>query len=154
MVTDEFVLTVDEVNQRLPLVRSIVRDIMELDADLTLRRQRLRDLRQRHPSKPKADPVYEAEVQAMELDLKRDELRLNGFTDELRQIGGELTCAARGIVDFAADQDGDRIALCWKFDEPELMAWHATACGDNARLPLDLLPDDSDVFGQANLFKG
>lgn len=153
MVTDELVLTVDDVNLRLPLVRSIVRDIMQLDADLSVRRQRLRELRLRHPAKAQADPVYEAEVGAMELELQRDEVRLTGFCDELRQIGGELTNASRGIVDFPAEHDGERIALCWRYDEAELMAWHATACDASSRLPLELLPEDSGAFGHSNLLE-
>ncbi len=35
MVAEDLVLTVAEVNDRLPLVRSIVRDIVELHQDIT-----------------------------------------------------------------------------------------------------------------------
>ena len=45
MVAEETSLTVDEVNQRLPLVRSIVRDIVDLHTDLT---QRVEVRRRRH----------------------------------------------------------------------------------------------------------
>ncbi|MFM7919549.1 MAG: hypothetical protein ACKPJJ_04940, partial [Planctomycetaceae bacterium] len=42
-------LSVNDVNARLPLVRSIVRDVMGLHRDLSERRVRLRELRERYP---------------------------------------------------------------------------------------------------------
>ena len=136
MVAEETSLTVDEVNQRLPLVRSIVRDIVDLHTDLAQRKQRLTSLRERHPASPTADSVYEQEVQQMESELTRDELTIDRYSQELEQIGGELTDAASGTVDFPGDVDGERISFCWRFDEPEILYWHSDDCGDGDRLSL------------------
>jgi hypothetical protein len=136
MVAVESLLTVHEVNQRLPLVRCIVRDIVEMHSDLAQRRIRLQALRERHPALPTADSVYEQEVLQMESELTRDEQKLGEFSRELEQIGGALTNAASGTVDFPGDLDGERVSLCWRFGESEILYWHADDCGSSDRLAL------------------
>ncbi|MFN8707936.1 MAG: DUF2203 domain-containing protein [Planctomyces sp.] len=136
MVAEDF-LTVDEVNERLPLVRSIVRDVVELHSDIADRRERLASIRQRHPSSSSSSAsVYEEEVRQMEEELLRDEKRLEGYSEELLEIGGVLSDAATGTVDFPGESGGDRLWLCWRFDEPVVMYWHSGACGESERLPL------------------
>ena len=125
MVAEETVLTIESVNQRLPLVRTIVRDIMELHRDIAVRKQRLSSLRERHPASGGDDSVYEQEVQQMEAELLHDEQRLVDFAQELHQIGGTLTDAQSGTVDFPGDMDGERVWLCWRSDEPEVLFWHS-----------------------------
>ena len=136
IVAEETVLTIEAVNQRLPLVRTIVRDIMELYRDITVRKQRLSSLRERHPVSGTDDSVYEQEVLQMEAELPHDEQRLDEFAQELHQIGGTLTDAQSGTVDFPGDMDGERVWLCWRSDEPEVLYWHCGDCGKSARVSL------------------
>ena len=132
----EDLLTIEEVQERLPLVRSIVRDVVELHSDISMRRERLASIRQRHPSPANSTSIYEEEVRQMEEELIRDEQRLEGYSDELLSIGGVLADAATGTVDFPSESGGDRLWLCWRFDEPVVMYWHAGPCGESERLPL------------------
>jgi len=136
MVTEETLLTVDEVNQRLPLVKSIVRDIVDLHTDIAFRKQRLHSLRERHPAPKSADSVYEQEVQQMESELSQDESRLDQFSFELSQIGGTLTDPGMGRVDFPGDLGGERVSFCWQSGESEVLFWHAGACGESVRMSL------------------
>ena len=136
MVAEETLLTIEGVNQRLALVRPIVRDIMELHRDIAVRRQRMSALRERYPASGGADSVYEQEVLQMEAELSQDEQRLDEFAQELNQIGGTLTDAQSGIVDFPSDMDGERVWLCWQSDEPEVLCWHSGECGKSARVSL------------------
>lgn len=136
MVAEETLLTADEVNQRLPLVKSIVRDITALHTDIVFRRERLKVLRERHPAESAADSVYEQEVQQMEAELASDESRLESFAKELEQIGGVLTDAETGRVDFAGDLAGEKVWFCWQSDESELRYWHLGECHESSRLPL------------------
>jgi len=136
MVAEETVLTIEAVNQRLPLVRTIVRDIMELHRDIAVRKQRLSSLRERHPVSGGDDSVYEQEVLQMEGELLHDEQRLEEFAQELHQIGGMLTDAQSGTVDFPGDMDGERVWLCWRSDEPEVLSWHSGDCGKSERVSL------------------
>jgi len=135
-VTEETLLTVDEVNQRLPLVKSIVRDIVDLHADISFRKQRLLSLRERHPAPKSVDSVYEQEVQQMESELSQDEGRLDQFSFELSQIGGTLTDPGMGRVDFPGDLSGERVYFCWQSGESEVLSWHAGVCAESVRMSL------------------
>ncbi len=136
MVAEETLLTVEGVNQRLPLVRTIVRDIMELHRDIAIRKQRMFSLRERYPASGGDDSIYEQEVVQMEAELSADEQRLDEFAQELHQIGGTLTDAQSGTVDFPGDLDGERAWLCWRSDEPEILGWHSGDCGKADRVSL------------------
>jgi hypothetical protein len=136
MVAEETLLTIEGVNQRLPLVRTIVRDIMELHRDIMMRKQRMSSLRERYPASGGDDSVYEQEVVQMEAELSQDEQRLDEFVQELHQIGGTLTDAQSGTVDFPGDMEGERVWLCWRSDEPEVLCWHSGDCGASDRVSL------------------
>jgi hypothetical protein len=128
-------LTTAEVNARLPLVRSIVRDAIELHRDLQWRDDRLQSLRERYPA-AEDDSVYEQEVTEYERELLADRKRFEGLLNELRQIGGTLTDPIRGTVDFQGSVDDRRVMLCWQPDEPEVLYWHAGPCSQAVRQPL------------------
>lgn len=136
-------LSLQDVNARLPLVRSIVRDVMGLHHDLAERRLRLRELRERYPA-PRVSQggrsasgsgvassavgagrvgpaVYEQEVVQMESELARDETRMAEYARELSSIGGSLADARLGQVDFEGQLAGEQVVLSWQFDEPEVM---------------------------------
>lgn len=136
MVAEDTVLSVDDVNRRLPLVRSIVQDIVSLHKDLSARRDRLRSLRDRYPAAKASDSVYEQEVLQMESELSRDEVRFAELELELEQIGGQLTNAVSGTVDFPGEFDGDRVMFCWQIGETEVMYFHGEQCSPEARHPL------------------
>ncbi len=136
MVAEETILTVEEVNQRLPLVRTIVRDIVDLHRDITVRKQRLSSLRERHPALERSDSIYEQEVLQMETELSQDEVRLDAFAQELHQVGGFLTDGSSGTVDFPGDVGGERVSLCWRSGEPEVLYWHSGDCGKSDRVSL------------------
>jgi hypothetical protein len=126
-------LTVEEINQRLPLVRAIVKDIVDLFDDVAQRQTRLVDLRRSYPGAG-ADDQYKEEVDQMEDELTRDRRQLREFEEELQQVGGVLTDATTGTVDFVSEQAGDRVWLCWRLGEPQVMFWHAGECGSD-RIP-------------------
>lgn len=128
-------LTPAEVNARLPLVRSIVRDAVELHRDLQWRSDRLQSLRERYPA-TEDDSIYEQEVTQYEQELSADQIRFEGLLLELRQIGGVLTDPQSGTVDFAGLLDGRRVMYCWQSDEREVSHWHAGPCSRAARQPL------------------
>lgn len=129
-------LTVQDVNQRLPLVRSIVRDIVDLHADLAFRKQRLHSLRERHPASKASDTVYEQEVRQMETELAVDEAKIEAFSQELLQIGGTLTDPSLGRVDFPGELDGERVSFCWQPGDQETLFWHSGECENSRRISL------------------
>ena len=121
MTSDEISrFCVEDVNQRLPLVRLIVRDIVQLHQDIQSRRERLRKLTSRSD-----DTLYSDEVEVMEQQVRVDSSRLDAFIEELRGIGGVLQNPATGHIDFPAVLDGEPVSLCWTPEDGDVAWWHA-----------------------------
>lgn len=136
--------TLAEANQRLPLVRVIVSDIVELFRDVTERRQRLIDLIERNQlgSKRVASP-YTEELEQMQADIQADVERLNGFAQELADLGVELKDPNIGLIDFPTLVDDREAYLCWKLGEPEVGFWHELTAGVQGRQPVENLRQQS-----------
>ena len=126
--------TVEQANACLPLVRSIVADMVMLARDLLDRRQRLDQLALGRKS-TKAD-FYGEELSQMEEELEKDLERLNGYAQELMELGVEPKGATEGLVDFPCLMDGKLVYLCWKYNEPELLYWHDLEAGFAGRQSL------------------
>ncbi len=128
------IFTLEEANARLPLVRMIVGDLVELARNLVERRDRLNQLKRGRTTD--ASDVYQAEVGQAELELEKEGERLNGFLHELLELGVEPKSATAGLVDFPAMLDGKLVYLCWKYDEPEVLFWHDLDSGFAGRQSL------------------
>ena len=130
--------TLAEANQRLPLVRAIVSDIVELFRDVNERRQRLIELVERNQlgSKRVASP-YTEELEQMQADIQADYERLNAFAHELAELGIELKDPNIGLIDFPTLVDGREAYLCWKLGEPEVGFWHELTAGVQGRQSVD-----------------
>ncbi|HUG68366.1 MAG TPA: DUF2203 domain-containing protein [Pirellulaceae bacterium] len=138
MSPDEYtpakIFTVEEANARLPLVRVIVNDLMQLATELAERRDRLSQLsRKRTGGSP---DVYQAEVEQVEQELEKESERLTDYLRELMELGVEPKSAMAGLVDFPAIIDGKLAYLCWKCGEPEVLYWHELDAGFAGRQSL------------------
>ena len=114
-----------DAHKALPLVTSIVRDIVELQADLDDRRDRLGELRvsRKGPrQRPETDP-YEEEFRQMEDDLLTDDGRLRGYLDELLKLGIELRDPKVGTVEFPTVGLGK---LMWRLGEADVQEVYTT----------------------------
>ena len=136
--TETETLTVEDANRRLPLVRAIVQDAIGLKADVVARRERLEDLRERYPDEDDDVSPYSEEVLEMQQSVLADEFRIDGFAEELEQVGAELIDAETGLVEFASTLDGLPVRLSWLFDEPEVGFWRAEDDKPINRKPLEL----------------
>ncbi|RMG67874.1 MAG: DUF2203 family protein [Calditrichaeota bacterium] len=109
--------TVAEANQALPLVRRIVKDILDLSHEM-------RSLALILGEDAEANP----QLQEMLEEMK-------GFLKELEDVG----CFYKdwnfsvGLVDFPAIVDGEEVYLCWRSDEPEIRYYHPIDQGYSAR---------------------
>jgi hypothetical protein len=119
--------TVAEANATLPLVRAIVRDIMELARDLRDRQGRLNRF-QAVAQKP-ANDAYQEEIDHARADFERDQERLHDYEHELRNLGVELKDYFIGLIDFPCLMDDREVYLCWKAGEPEVGFWHDLEAG-------------------------
>ncbi|MDX1966770.1 MAG: DUF2203 domain-containing protein [Planctomycetaceae bacterium] len=138
--------TVDSANKTLPLVRAIVRDIVDLYRDVTERKGRLEGLRKRRgKAAQRQDDPYREEVEQIQQDLEKDVAKLQGFVDELNDIGIELKDPAVGLVDFPTQMDGKSAYLCWQLGEVEVQFWHSIEAGYANKEPLAPRPTDHAV---------
>jgi hypothetical protein len=124
--------TVEQANKMLPLVRRIVRDIVDT-----------------HRTWSSAVKTYEnaatwtrADSQATQLaplekEVHRLAAEIEGYLSELRELGVDFKGFDQGLVDFPGERDGRVICLCWKLDEDEIGFWHEVTDGYAGRQPLE-----------------
>lgn len=127
--------TVQEASQRLPLVRSIVKDIVELYEDVMDRRERLDRLKEGRGTK-EADNLYSEELEQSEEALEKDLQKLEEYRLELEAIGAELKDPQQGLVDFRSQLEDREIYLCWKLGESDIAHWHELDEGFDSRREL------------------
>ena len=128
------VFTVEQANAALPLVRAIASDLAALSRDVIERRERLSLLLEGR-QRDKRD-LYGEELAQVEEELHRDTERLQGYVEELRELGVEPKNGPEGLIDFPAVMDGRAVYLCWKLGEPEVLHWHDLEAGFRGRQPL------------------
>lgn len=128
--------TVESANKALPLVRAIVHDIVELYGDVRERETRLNSLR-RSTGKAQQDDPYSEEVEQIRLELEKDVEKLEGFVEELAELGVEFKDPVMGLVDFPANMNGQEVYLCWKLGEAAVEYWHTHDAGFQGRQRLD-----------------
>lgn len=128
--------TVDEANQRLPLVQAIVRDIVNLFRDVQERRERLVNVKQLRGDSTASNRFYSEELDQVEEELLKDEQKLAAFIQELQELGVEFKDPVLGLVDFPSQMDDRIVHLCWKLDEPEVLFWHELDAGFSGRQSL------------------
>jgi hypothetical protein len=120
-------------NQTLPLVRAIVSDIVELYREVREREERLTRITRGRTKESRPDDPYVEEVEQIRQELERDVDRLQGFIDELQELGVEFKDPVMGLVDFPAKRDGKEVYLCWKLGEPRVEFWHTMDSGFQGR---------------------
>ena len=121
-----------QANATLPLVRRIVRDLLEL-----------------HPRWRAAVAVFETEqatasatgetpaARVARLEAGRLAGEIEACLEELEQIGCVFKGFDAGLVDFPAVLDGRDVYLCWQYDESRVEFWHEVDGGFAGRQPLD-----------------
>ena len=125
--------SVASANQTLPLVRAIVSDIVELYPEVRDREERLTRITRGRSKDSRPDDLYTEEVDQVRQDLERDVERLQGFIDELLELGVEFKDPVLGLVDFPAQRNGKEVCLCWKLGEPSVDFWHTVEAGFQGR---------------------
>lgn len=120
--TDIKYFTPQEANRTLPLVRKIVKDILDYSYEIKTITDSAGGEIDNNP-----------EVHSLISQLK-------GFMNELEEIG----CYYKdwnfsiGLVDFPAIIDGEEVFLCWRSDEEKILYYHGINEGFRGR---KLIPD-------------
>ena len=122
-MTETKYFTPDEAQLTLPLVKKIVKDILDTTREMRLIADDLN-------GKVEEDPTIQKMVQDV-----------NGFMNELEEIG----CFYKdwnftiGLVDFPAVIRGKEVKLCWKSDEDDIRFYHEIDAGFAGR---KLIPEE------------
>jgi hypothetical protein len=119
--------TLLEANRTLPLVRRVAADVVRTHAEArTLHAQLTRKM-------PRAD----RHALSAELDIVVS--KLQGFVDELSEVGVELKDYQSGLLDFVSVHQGRDVYLCWKLGEERICHWHELDAGFQGRQPVSVL---------------
>ncbi|MBE0550903.1 MAG: DUF2203 domain-containing protein [Ignavibacterium sp.] len=117
MTTEIKYFTPADARKTLPLVKNIVRDILQ-----TTREMRL---------------IAEEVNNGIEDDIRIKKLAndVNGFLSELEEIGCYYkdTKFQIGLVDFPAMIEGEEVYLCWRSDEDDILYYHEMDSGYSGR---------------------
>jgi hypothetical protein len=122
-----------EANSMLPLVRAIVKDIVDLAHSLRDQNARMERLTLEGVARGILTPEQLDEEQAA---FEKDQEQLQAFVEELRGLGVELKDPLVGLVDFPGRMDDREVCLCWKLGEADVAWWHETNAGFQGRQPL------------------
>lgn len=112
--------TPEEAKRTLPLVKRIIRDIINSG-----------EMMRTIASELNGSVIDDPEIQAIAYNI-------NGFITELEEIG----CFYKdwnftiGLVDFPSIIDGKEVMLCWRSDEPEIRYFHDMDSGYAGRKPI------------------
>lgn len=129
--------TAASANKALPLVRSIVADVVQRFQELAVLRDRLTLLD--HTRRDALPPAHREEVEQVERECEQKADALNELAGELQELGVELK-GTDGLVDFPALLDGREVHLCWRHGEAEVAYWHECDAGFAGRQPLTAEP--------------
>jgi hypothetical protein len=121
------VFSLAEANRTLPLVSRIIEDIVRTNEAMRQSRARVLALKSAG-----------SRVEALEEEsrLSSLELEVEGFADEIEEIGCSCKDPAVGLVDFPARIGGKVVFLCWKMGEPEILYYHDIDAGFAGRKPV------------------
>jgi hypothetical protein len=114
--------TPDEANKTLPLVKKIVKDILNTGHEMNSLITFLGDDTENHSQ---INQLVE---------------QMNSYFAELEEIG----CLYKdwnfriGLVDFPAIINDREVFLCWRSDESEIMYYHPIETGYSGRKPLEI----------------
>ena len=127
--------TLEKANSMIPLVRLIVRDIVELTEKVKQTRRRLAAASE---NAVRGLEHYHEEVQAIRSGLQSDEARIEQCLAELDSLGLATELAGQGQIEFPAKTDNNLIFLAWQFDDSEVRYWR-TPSMESQRNPIESL---------------
>ena len=125
------VFTVEQANRTLPLVSRIVQDIVTRYACWQERVQEF-EVAAANARIDRPDPRAEA----LQHEVQEIAREIEGYVNELTELGVEFKGFDLGLVDFPGHLGGRDVYLCWRLGEPAVEYWHERDAGFAGRQPL------------------
>ncbi len=124
--------TVDEANQVLPLVRSIVRDVVNDFRELRNAGRERRALEVETAGHRGA----QRHIELLKDKVNEYSARIESYLRELSDLGLEVRDLELGLVDFPSLIDGEPAYLSWRLGEEDVSWWHPADKGFSDRAPV------------------
>ncbi len=124
--------TVAGANRALPLVRSIV-------ADLVAEFGRMKDAgRERRALEVETGTsgVANARIEELKTEASERSVRIDGYLKELADLGVDVKDLEKGYVEFPSERRGRPVLLCWQPGEAAVSNWHGPDETFSDRRPL------------------
>jgi len=131
--------TAEAANKTLPLVRRIVSDAVR---DYWRWQEKIRRYEDISATRKPDQPNEEAE--RLERETQELAREIEGYVEEIRQLGVEMKGLDTGLVDFPAEVEGRPVWLCWQLGEDSVQYWHETDAGFAGRQPVEALNQTSN----------
>ena len=122
---------VESANRILPLVRTIVRDVVD-----EFRALRHAGREQRILEAEDTGARAARRIQNLRTTIHEASSRIEGYLRELEELGLEIRDLESGLIDFPTIMRGEPAFLCWKIGEEEVLWWHAAGQGFADRQPI------------------
>lgn len=129
------ILTVEDVLKRLPLLRRIVRDVVDCYQQLKKARERLDELV--IISRKFCSCEIEETIASLRREVMECERSLEVYEKESRDIGGIIKDRNRGLTYFYSQRGNRKIFLIWELREPDFLSWHELDESFSDRLPVE-----------------
>jgi len=128
----------EEVLNRVSLLKRIVRDVVEVYE----RRQESKRFHQEilTSSRTVRSPEVEETINTLRAELKELDRQIDGLEKEVREVGGILKDARKGLVYFYSERDGRKIFLVWELYNPDVISWHELDETFSDRMPVGSPP--------------
>ena len=120
--------TLAEANRTLPLVRRVIRDVV----DTHKRISELYGQSRRLIDEGETERAARIDDEIQELFATKED-----YVREFESIGCEFKDPRLGLVDFPARRGDKSVYLCWRLDEPEIGFWHDLEAGFAGRQAID-----------------
>lgn len=140
----EALFTPSRATEMLPLVKSIVADMVRLNDSIAAGREQLKGIDQLPETIEHVD--YQEELSDIRASVAADEERLQECLSELAALGIAAHIPIDGTIDFPAVMNRRQVCLCWHPDDAQVCFWH-----EKGESPKDRRPVDAAAFGVESL---
>lgn len=120
------ILSLNEANKMLPLVKRITADIRIVWMDILTKRDQLQQIEE-HLTRCSEDMLAKLRERSEEIKMDLDSLitRINGYIYEIEELGCIAEEFRRGVINFPSLYLGRKILLCWTpADGDKIIYWH------------------------------
>ncbi|MBI4604764.1 MAG: DUF2203 family protein [Planctomycetes bacterium] len=129
-------LAAEDVLKRVPLLKRIVRDVVDTFETRRKRKERLEELTV--ISRKFCSSEIEETLNSLRREVNDCDRALETYEKETRDLGGIPKDPGRGLVYFYSYRDSRKIFLVWELRDPDILSWHELDESFSDRVPVEM----------------